>query len=126
MSIVYYNRCFKTWLTLSLINRAIEFDDYFRLIKAVENLICADLEYLVDEIVNIKINVQDIHIDDLLANGLVYNVDGGFAITDKAYDLVEYGIHRGHDVRRPKEKLERQIISVITRNVKKQSKTPRF
>jgi len=45
---------------------------------------------------------------------MIYRIDGGFAYTDKAYDLVEYGIKRGHGVRRPEEKPERLIIEIAT------------
>ena len=103
-----------SWLTLSVINRQIEFDNYFRLIKAIENLVYADLIYLSENVENVKIDSDNPHIDDFLSNGLIYSIDGGFAYADKSYDLVEYGIRRGDSVRRPKEKPERQVLEMAT------------
>lgn len=74
---------FIAWLTLSLINNEIDFDNYFRLIQAVENLVYADLIYLSKNVEKVKIDSEDIHIDDFLANGLIYIIDGGFGHTDK-------------------------------------------
>lgn len=94
-----------------------EFDKYFRLVKAVENFVYADLVYLSENVENVTIDLNNSHIDDFLANGMIYRIDGGFAYTDKAYDLVEYGIKRGHSVRRPEEKPERQIIAMETEGI---------
>ena len=105
---------FISWLTLSLINYEITFDNYFRLVKAVENLVYVDLMYLSENVEKVTIDSDDVHIDDFLANGLIYSIGGGFAYSDKSYDLVEYGIRRGHSVRRPNKKPERQIIDLIT------------
>lgn len=103
-----------SWLTLSVINNDIDFDKYFRLVKAIENFVYADLIYLSINVENVKIDSSDSHVDDFLANGMIYTIDGGFAYTDKAYDLVEYAIRRGHSVRRPKKKPERQIFEIAT------------
>lgn len=105
---------FISWLTLSLINNEIDFDNYFRLVKTVENLVYADLIYISENVEKVMIDSDNIHIDDFLANGLIYSIDGGFAYTDKSYDLVEYGIQRGHNVRRPRKKPERQILAITT------------
>lgn len=99
-----------SWLTLSVINNDMDFDKYFRLVKTIENLVYADLIYLSKNVENVIIDSSDSHVDDFLANGMIYTIDGGFAYTDKAYDLVEYAIRRGHSVRRPKKKPERQIF----------------
>ena len=103
-----------SWLTLSVIDNDMEFDKYFRLVKAVENFVYADLVYLSENVENVTIDSNNSHIDDFMANGMIYRIDGGFAYTDKAYDLVEYGIMRGHSVRRPEEKPERQILEMAT------------
>lgn len=105
-----------SWLTLSVIDKDFEFDMYFRLIKVIENLVYSDLIYLSENVENVIIDSSDAHIDDFLANGLIYSIDGGFAYTDKSYDLVEYGIRRGHSIRRPKEKPERQVLAVTTKD----------
>lgn len=103
-----------SWLTLSVINNDMDFDKYFRLVKTIENFVYADLIYLSKNVENVTMDSSDSHVDDFLANGMIYTIDGGFAYTDKAYDLVEYAIKRGHSVRRPKEKPERQIIEIAT------------
>lgn len=105
---------FISWLTLSLINNEIDFDNYFRLVKTVENLVYADLIYISENVEKVTIDSDNVHIDDFLANGLIYSIDGGFAYTDKSYDLVEHGIQRGHNVRRPRKKPERQILEITT------------
>ena len=105
---------FISWLTLSVIDQRINFDHYFRLIKAIENLVFADLMYLSRNVENVRIEPDDFHIDEFLANGLIYSINGGFAYTDKAYDIIEYGVRRGQSIRRPKEKPERQIVEVAT------------
>ena len=74
----------------------------------------ADLIYISENVEKVMIDSDNIHIDDFLANGLIYSIDGGFAYTDKSYDLVEYGIQRGHNVRRPRKKPERQILAITT------------
>ena len=96
-----------------MINNDIDFDDYFRLIKAVENLVYADLIYLSNNVEKIRIDLKDAHIDDFLSNGLIYSIDGGYAYSDKAYNLVEYGIRRGDKIRRPEMAPGRQIFSVM-------------
>ena len=103
-----------SWLTLSLINQQIEIDNYFRLIKSVENLVYADLIYLAENVENVRVDLECSKIDDFFANGLIYNVDGGYAYADKAYDLIEFGIRRGHRIRRPSQKSERQILAITT------------
>lgn len=105
---------FISWLTLSLIKNEIDFDNYFRLIQAVENLVYADLIYLSKNVEKVKIDSEDTHIDDFLANGSIYIIDGGFGYTDKSNNLVENGIQRGHNVRRPSKKWERQILTMAT------------
>lgn len=103
-----------SWLTLSVIDKDLGFDKYFCLIKTIENLVYTDLIYLSENVENVIIDSNDSHIDDFLANGLIYSIDGGFAYTDKSYNLVEYGIRRGHSIRRPKEKPERQVLAMAT------------
>lgn len=68
---------FISWLTLSLINNEIDFDNYFRLVKTVENLVYADLIYISENVEKVMIDSDNIHIDDFLANGLIYSIDGG-------------------------------------------------
>lgn len=81
------------------------------MIKAIDNLVYAYLIYLSENVENVLIDANYPHIDDLLANVLIYSIDDGFAYADKSYDLVEYGIRRGHSIRRPKDKPERQVLA---------------
>lgn len=106
-----------SWLTLSVINKEIDFDNYFRLIKTIESLVYADLVYLSENVERVLIDSDDLHVDDFLANGLIYSSDDGFVYTDKSYNLVEYGIRRGHKIRRPKEKPVRQILKPETEDI---------
>ncbi len=76
-------------------------------------MIYSDMQYLSENVEKTTIDSEDEHIDDFLANGLIYGIDGGFAYTDKSYDLVEYGISRGKSIRRPSQKPDRQILSVM-------------
>ena len=78
-----------SWLTLSVRDNDMDFDKYFRLVKAIENFVYADLVYLSENVENVTIDSNNSHIDDFLANGMIYRIDGGFAYTDKAYDLVD-------------------------------------
>lgn len=104
---------FISWLTLSVIHREIEFDNYFRLIKKVDNLVYEDLMYLSEQVENQKIDSEDTHIDEFLANGLIYRITGGFAYSVQAYDLIKYGIRRGNTVRYPEKMQERQIMETL-------------
>ncbi len=61
---------FISWLTLSVINSEIDFDNFFRLIKAIDNLVYADLMYLSENVENVTIDSDNSHIDDFLANGI--------------------------------------------------------
>lgn len=108
---------FISWLTLSVINEKLDFDNYFRLIKAIENLVYNDLLYLSENVEKVKMDPDNSHIDDFLANGLIYSIDGGFAYADKSYDLVEYGIRKGHSIRRPKKNPVRQILDMATDDI---------
>lgn len=99
------------WLTEALINGQIEINEYFRLLKIVPRLISADLIYL-SKIVEVgQIEINDDRIEDFMANGLLMNIEGGYGFTNRAYNLVEYGINYGHSVKRPNSILKRAAIN---------------
>jgi len=39
------------------------------------------------------------------------NSENGFVYTERAYDIIEFGIKLGHDIRRPKDKPLRLQLS---------------
>jgi len=105
---------FISWLTLSVIHKYIDFDSYFRLVKTVENLVYADLCFLGENVEFARIDSDDSHVDDFLANGLIYNVDGGFAFSKKSYELVKFGIRKFDNIKIPENMIERQILSMAS------------
>lgn len=98
-------------LTQSIINSQIDTRKYFRLIRLTRQLIGEDLKFLSSNISKEKFLQHD-YLDDYLINGLVKQVDAGYVYTDNAWDLVEYGILRGHDVNRPYKIEDRPITSI--------------
>ena len=101
-------------LTQSLINDNIDRVQYFRLVQVVNRLIGNDLEYIANNVEAVKFNLADEeYVDDFISCGIIMSVDGGFAYTKRAYDLVEYGIRSGHSLRRPTSLPERQIMDFV-------------
>lgn len=41
--------------------------------------------------------LDDEHLDDFIVAGIMIGVDGGYAYTERAHDLMEFGIARGQD-----------------------------
>ena len=99
-----------SWLTVAVIHDMMALDEYFRLIKVVSRLINSDLIFIADNVEKVLIDTNDCHVEDFLANGLLRSVDGGFAYSERAYNLVEYGIRYGHSVRRPEHIPDRQVV----------------
>lgn len=95
-------------LTQSLINDKITVEGYFRVIHTFKQLIREDLEFLSKNITK-ETFLDNEHLDDYLVNGLIRQVDGGYVYTDRAWDIVEHGICRGHKVDRPDKIKEREI-----------------
>ena len=95
-------------LTQSVINSEITVENYFRVIHTSKQLIREDLEFLSRNITKEKF-LDNEHLDDYLVNGLIRQVDGGYVYTDRAWDIVEFGICRGHKVDRPKQIEERGV-----------------
>ncbi len=98
-------------LTQSVINSEITVENYFRVIHTSKQLIREDLDFLSRNITKEKF-LDNEHLDDYLVNGLIRQVDGGYVYTDRAWDIVEFGICRGHKVDRPNKIEEREIYSL--------------
>lgn len=98
-------------LTQSVINSEITVENYFRLIHTSKQLIREDIEFLSKKITK-ETFLENEHLDDYLVNGLIRQVDGGYVYTDRAWDIVEFGISRGHKIDRPKRIKEREVYSI--------------
>lgn len=98
-------------LTQSVINSQIDTRKYLKLIRLARQLIGDDFNFLSSNISKEKFLQHD-YLDDYLINGLIKQVDAGYVYTDNAWDLVEYGILRGHDVNRPDKIEDRPITSI--------------
>lgn len=104
-------------LTQSLINGQIDRLNYFRLINTINSLIGDDLQYIADNIEHSGTILNDKHIDDFVSAGIMRNVEGGYYYTERAYDLVEFGIRKGHNIKRPSHIPDRMIFSTETENI---------
>lgn len=101
-------RCLSN-LTQSVINSEIDINKYFRLMHATKWLVKEDFEYISRNISGVTL-VGDEHLDDYLTAGIMREVDGGYVYTERAWDLCQYGILRGHTVDRPMEIKQRSIV----------------
>lgn len=98
-------------LTQSVINSEITVEDYFRVIHTSKQLIREDLEFL-SRSITAETFLDNEYLDDYLVNGLIKQVDGGYVYTDRAWDIVEHGICKGHKVNRPNKIKEREVFSI--------------
>lgn len=101
-------------LTNSLVNGLIDKVKYFRLVNVIGSLPGVDLLYVSEHIEYSGVVNDESPIEEFLAVGIMRIVKGGYAYTEKAYDLVEYGIRLGDDVSRPKEILPRLVMTEVT------------
>ncbi len=95
-------------LTQSLINDKITVENYFRAIHTLKQLIRADLDFLSRNITK-ETFLDNEHEDDYLVNGLIRQVNGGYVYTNRAWDIVEHGVCKGHNMNRPSKIKEREI-----------------
>lgn len=98
-------------LTQSVINSEIDINKYFRLMHTLKLLIAEDLKYI-DTNISGKTLLSDEHLDDYLIAGIMRPVDGGYVYTERAHDLMEFGIARGHGYTRPKQIKQRPITLI--------------
>lgn len=104
-------------LTQSFINGQIDKLNYFRLVNTINSLIGDDLRYIADNVEYSGTIISDLHIDDFVSTGIMRNIEGGYCYTERAYDLVEFGINKGHNIKRPGHIPERMIISTEAENI---------
>ena len=105
----YKARCIAN-LTQSVVNDEIDVKKYLRLIHTLKSLIEEDLTYLDRNIQGGTVtNIENL--DDYLTYGILRPVNGGYAYTERAHDMVQFGIKRGHDYRRPSSIPQRDIFS---------------
>ena len=105
----YKARCIAN-LTQSVVNDEIDVKKYLRLIHTLKSLIEEDLTYLDRNIQGGTVtNIENL--DDYLTYGILRPVNRGYAYTERAHDLVQFGIKRGHDYRRPSSIPQRDIFS---------------
>ena len=99
-------------LTQSVIHGQIDTRKYLRLLHTLKLLIEEDIKYL-DRNIQGGTLIEIEHLDDYLVYGILRQVDGGYAYTERAHDLVEHGIKRGHSYHRPSSIPQREIISIL-------------
>lgn len=105
----YKARCIAN-LTQSVVNDELDVKKYLRLIHTLKLLIEEDLTYL-DRNIQGGTVIDIENLDDYLTYGILRPVNGGYAYTERAHDLVQFGIKRGHDYRRPSSIPQRDIFS---------------
>ena len=98
-------------LTQSVINGDIIVSSYLRLIHTCKLLIAEDFNYISDNISGETL-LDDEHLDDFITAGITRAVDGGYVYTERAHDLMEFGIARGHDYKRPQQIKKRTVFGI--------------
>ena len=98
-------------LSQSVINGDITVDNYFRLIHTLRQLIPEDLSYIAQNICKGKF-LDNPYLDDYIASGIIREADGGYIYSERAWDLVEHGISRGHHLNRPDKIEPRAVFSL--------------
>ena len=97
-------------LTQSVVWSEISIEKYLRLVHTLRQLVEEDLEFLSSNISKGKF-LDNEYLDDYIAFGIIREVEGGFVYTKKAWELLKYGICRGHDIKIPEKIESRSIIS---------------
>ena len=102
-------------LSRALANRLIDKNSFFKLCKCVRTLTDEDLLLLKSSIPNGVIDYEVMVIDDFRSVGLMYEINGGFAYSKRAYDLVEYALDYERGVHTPDSFPSRLVTSVATK-----------
>lgn len=84
-------------LTRAIINGLIDTNKYFKLCNCVLNLTEEDLLFLQNDIGEKVINDDKEYIDDFRSVGILYEVNGGYAYSRRAYDLKQYALLYNYD-----------------------------
>jgi len=82
-------------LTRAALNDEITVGKFFKLCNCIRNIIEEDLEFLICDIQSqVEKTITDDReaIDDFRSVGLIKEVDGGFAYTLRAFELLKYGL----------------------------------
>lgn len=92
------------WLTQALVYKRLGFEQYFRCLKVIKNIIVEDLELLAQKMerkdYNFTLNAESTI--EFVNNGLLIKQRGKLVPTNLAYDLVNCGIRWGHsDLKKP-------------------------
>ena len=101
-------------LSRALANRLIDKNCFFKLCQCIRILTDEDLLLLKKYIPKDIINDDEMYIDDFRGVGLLYEVDGGFAYSKRAYDLVNYALDYENGICVPDSFPDRQVLSVAS------------
>lgn len=106
-------------LTRAVIADYLDINKFFKLCNCVRILTEEDLKFLETDIpqrINQIITKDRDNIDDLRSVGLLYEVDGGFSYSKRAYDLLNFSlIYEGKNIfpeSLPKRKMSGEVWSV--------------
>ena len=84
----YYLAC----LARAVLAKSISSREFFKFAHCIRNLTDEDLQFLKTHVKKGVIFGDDEYIDDFRALGLMKDVDGGFAYTERAFKLVKYSL----------------------------------
>lgn len=88
--------------------------DFFKLAQCLRMLTEEDLLFLKENISTNIVKEDDEYIDDFRGLGLMYEVDGGFAYSKRAFRLLEYALEYERSINIPESFPERTMISSIS------------
>jgi hypothetical protein len=83
----------------AVIHHEIDANLFFKLGKCITNLTEEDLEFIKVNIRENEIYYNDYFIEDFLAVGLLYEVDGGYTYSPRAFELGRYALYYNYDKR---------------------------
>ena len=87
---------------------------FFKLSQCIRMLTEEDLIFLREDIREKKISGDADYIDDYRGLGLMYEVDGGFCYTKKAFQLLKYALDYERDIRIPEKFPEKNVMTAAT------------
>lgn len=87
---------------------------FFKLGQCIRMLTEEDLLFLRENIKEGTISGENDYIDDFMGLGLMYNVDGGFHYSLRAFRLLEHALNYEGKVRIPDKFPERNVLMVAT------------
>lgn len=93
---------------------AIDKREFFKLGQCLRMLTEEDLMFLKKNIKEGTVSGAGDYVDDFRGVGLMYEVDGGFAYSPRAFKLLKYALDYEGDVRIPEKFPERNVIATMT------------